>query len=152
MENALSTLSILPANKSELASFKNSLKNAILNGTHDGLEVKRIFKILEEIVKVSKDDDVKEMINSEADKYHDKTFEYIGCEFSKADIPAYDYSACNDSELTMIEQELKRLSEACKARKSFLASLNEPYINQETGEVVLPPIKTTNTQIRIKLK
>ena len=152
MENALSTLSVLPSSKLELASFKASAKEAILNGYNEPLEILRTFKVFDEISKLRADKEIKAYIEIESDKYTEKTIEAFGCEFQKREMPKYDYSACEDSELDMMENELKLLTENIKARKKFLITLKDNYINQETGEIVKPPVVTYTNSIAVKLK
>jgi hypothetical protein len=152
MENALSTLSTLPENKQQLTDFKANLKNAILSGVKDGLEIKKLHKVLEEILKTFKEPEVVEMIESEADKYHEKSFEYIGAKFQKRNNTKYDFSVCEDSELIQLEQQEKLVKTNLKARQDFLKGLKENYINQETGEVIKPPAKTTSEILAITLK
>ena len=152
MENALSTLSSLPENREQLKTFKESLKTAILSGVKDGLEVKKMHKILEEILKTFKDPEVVEMIGLEADKYHEKTFEYIGAKFQKRNTTKYDFTACCDSEYVQATMALELAKKNLKAREEFLKTIKEPFINKDTGEIINPPAKYTNETISITLK
>lgn len=153
MENALSTLSVLPVNKTELKTFIASAKGAILSGYNNPLEALKSIKMLETIAKELRGDkEVMEYVQSESDNYNEKAFNFCGCDFQKREIPVYDYSACEDSELDMMENNLKLLSEQIKARKKFLITIKDHYINQETGEVIKPPVKTIKSSIAITIK
>ena len=150
---AINTLTIMPTKKAEITDYVLNIKESVLSGEYDLLEFAKILKSLETIVSaLRKDADIKGAIDSDLDNYNEKTFDYLGCKFQKRETPSYDFTACEDSELDMLENEFKRINIALKARKEFLKSLKGFYINQETGEVVKPPVKTVKSSLAITLK
>lgn len=151
MNNALSLLSQFPDNKAQLKTFVSSFVDAAKNGYNEPLEVLKKLKILEEITKQTKAE-LKDFFQDDSDNYHEKKIVRFGCEFQKREVPKYDYSVCDDSELAMMENELARLTLDVKARKAFLAGLKDNYINQETGEVIKPPAKSYQSTIAVILK
>lgn len=149
MENALQTLSVLPANKSEYKSFIDSAKSAILNGYNEPLEVLKSLKILELIAKdLRADEQIREYLENEADKYHEKTIEKFNCIFQKRETTTYDYSECNDSHLDSLLEQEKQIKEAIKIRQSQLQS----GFDSQTGEVLNKPTKTIKSSIAVSLK
>jgi hypothetical protein len=149
MENALQTLSVLPANKSEYKSFIDSAKSAILNGYNEPLQVLKSLKILESIAKdLRTDNEIREMLENETDKYTEKTIEAHGCIFQKRETATYDYSECNDSHLNDLLEQEKQIKEAIKIRQSQLQS----GLDAQTGEVLNKPTKTFRTSIAVSLK
>jgi hypothetical protein len=150
---AISTLTIMPTTKAEITNYVRNIKESVLSGDYDLLEFAKILKSLETIVAtLRKDTNIKDAIESDLDNYNEKTFDYLGCKFQKRETPSYDFSACEDSEYDMLENESNRINIALKARKEFLKSLKDFYVNQETGEVVKPPIKTVKSNLAITLK
>ena len=153
MEKAISTLTILPTTKVQINDYTNQIKRSILSGEYDLLNIAKVLKSLGTIAEtLLKDEEIKEAIHDEADKWHEKTFEHVNCKFQKRETAKYDFSICEDSELTMLENEEKRIKAAIKARKEYLKTLKDFAVNQETGEVIKPATKTITSSLVITLK
>lgn len=153
MDKAISTLTVLPTTKAQISDYINQVKQSILSGEYDLLNIAKVLKSLGTIAEtLLKDEEIKEAIQDEADKWHEKTFEHVNCKFQKRETANYDFSICEDSELTMLENEKRRIDAAVKARKDFLKTLKDFYVNQETGEVIKPAAKKIISSLAITLK
>ena len=114
METAISNLSILPQNKQERETFVQKVKTEILNGDYNPLDVDIYFKNLEETIKaIRKDEDIKNLILEECEKYNNKSFEYKGNLITVTSRTTYDYSTCGDSQL----DEINKLIEELEAKR-----------------------------------
>jgi hypothetical protein len=150
--NTLNTLTVLPSTYSEIKSFVESAKAEILSGNTDPLVIKRQLKAFREVIKnLEEDEEIKDYILTEALKYNGKTFEHAGCKFQIREIPQYDYMFCNDSELVSLKIKENMIKEQVKAREKFLQGLKEPFVIEETGEIIKPAAKKSTTVIAITL-
>lgn len=150
--NAISTLTVLPRTKTEIKDYIDLVKSDILSGYVNPLESAAMLKSLEDIVKALRaDEEIKGYILEEADKHQEKTVEEFGCKFQKRETPRYDYSVCDDSEYNRLADKLNYAKEQVKARENYLKSLKEPTINEDTGEVINPPVKTSTTSVSVTL-
>lgn len=65
----------------------------------------------------------------------------------------YDYSLCGDSELAELENQRFALDAKIKARQQVLKHLPiQGMVNPNTGEVILPPSKSSKTIIKTIFK
>lgn len=143
--NALSTLSEMPLTKDECKTFANMAIEEILSGERNPLQIEIQLKALEETIKLIRDNEhVKKCLQTEAEKYTEKTFQFQNAEISKMSRSNYDLSTCNDSVYNKLKSELKE-------REAFLKALNSQVANPETGEIINPPVKTYTNYLQIKL-
>lgn len=151
--NTLSTITILPGTKEEISIYCQNAKNEILAGDYDPLLILKQLKAMETVLKnLLSDEEIKKSFKKEAEKY-DKTFNHLGVEFQLKNLPAqYNYENCNDSELILLQQEFEMKKSQLKAREKFLQGLKNNYINQDTGEVILPPAKSQGTVVSVTFK
>ncbi len=151
-EKKLSLFKDLPASKKEIDAYVQKVKENILNGEFDALDVKLKLKVFSEIIKsLEKDEDIKDFVISEAEKY-EKSFEYLGNKFTLQNRSTYDFETCKDSEWSELQTQLKALKEKIKERENLLKSLKAPIADAETGEIIYPPAKKTNTILNLTLK
>jgi len=148
MENALSTIRLLPATKQELKSYTEKVKAEVLSGHYDALEVAGMLKAMEELVKsLRADKDIKEAIETEADKYAEKTIEIGNFKITKSSRSTKDYAGI-DPILEDLNVSLEQTKKMIKARQSVIDS----GVNPETGETFPPVPKQTQTIISVTLK
>jgi hypothetical protein len=155
MDNSYSALSLIkqmPENKAQIKSFVNSVKDEILLGWNNPLELDLRLKIMEEIIKaIRKDEEIQEAVILEADKYQEKTVTIFGCEVQKRNSTTYDYSTCNDPELDLLQAKAEQANKELKARQEFLKSLTTPVADLATGQVIEPPLCRQKTTIAVKI-
>lgn len=121
MENnrALATLTQLPTTQTEIKSYVQTVKDDILGGWIQPEESAIILKAFEDIVKaLRQDQEIKEYILSEAEKYTEKTFDYGGAQLTKSSRTTYDYS--RDEEWSELNEQLNDIKAYIKARETLL--------------------------------
>ena len=87
------------------------------------------------------DKEVKEIIMEEADKYHEKTFEFSGAKVTKSKRTTYDYAVCNDSVYNSLKEQLK-------IREAILKS----GIDASTGETFTKPTEKVSEFLQIEIQ
>ena len=149
METAISTISIMPANKAELKNFTARMKAEILSGSYDPLNVAGMLKAMEELIKeLRADADIKEAIEEAAEKFTEKTIDFANFKLTKSQRSTYDYSVCGDAVYNSMISDAERMKEAIKAREAMLLTGFDP----STGEAFNSPAKKTASIISVSLK
>ena len=148
METAMSTIKILPASKAELRHYIGKIKDEILSGYTDPLEVAGMLKAMEEIVKALRSDvDIKEVIQATAEMYKEKTITFGTYEIRKSERKTKDYTGI-DEVLAGLNADLERIKAMIKARQAVI----DAGVNPETGEQFPPVPYTVNSIISVTLK
>ena len=146
---ALQIINSVPASRSEINQFVDSILSIVMEGEVDPLSVHRRINALERIIKGIKDNaDYKFAINDQADKYSEKTFDFEGAEFTKASSARYDYSD-NEYWHKLKEVELKAIDDR-KDHEKILSALKEP--TEINGELSYPPSKKSTSYVKITLR
>lgn len=156
MENQMgimSAVNLLPSTKEQVAVFTQGIKDAIINGDVNPLDVLVQLKMIEKTLEVLKDKEVESEIMREASKFHkDELLEYRGCKLEVKEVGvSYDYSTCNDSDIETLYEEKKRIDEKIKQRESFLKTINGDVYGSD-GVQLLKPIKKSTTKIVVTIK
>ncbi len=138
-----------PTNKTELSVYVKSVKDELLSGNYDMLQVAGLLKSMEETAKQLKaDSDIKDAILEEAAKYPDKTIDLDKFKLTKRDSVTYDYSECGDEVYNQMVEDKKQLDEQIKARQEMLKTGVDP----STGETYNKPLKRATSTISVSLK
>jgi hypothetical protein len=150
---SIQKLTTLPKSKEEIGAFANQVKEALINGDVNPLEVLRFFKAMEKTHEA-----VKPVLDQNAVKEAEKfparqPIEMSGVKFELAEFGTrYDYSVCNDQQYDLLKSELDLVSAKLKDREKFLQALKEPFdmVDEGTGEVIKinPPVKKSTTGLR----
>ena len=155
MENysALSLIKAMPETKAQIATFIRSVKEELLSGASNPIEVDVRLKILEEVISgIRKDEAIKEQLVDELAKYPEKTVKLYGCEISKRNMTKYNYQYCNDSELVLLQAEADMAALKLKERQELLKMIKpKTLVNPETGEYLEPPLVTITESFSIKI-
>jgi len=154
--SALAIFKNFPTTKAEISTAICTIKDEMLSGDYNPLEIDLHLKKIEEMVKgVREDKAVKGAVLTELEKYGEKTVSFAGCEITKVSRGSYDYDLCNDSELQDLEREAERVNSALKDRQKFLQSLRSEMtiVNQNSGaiETIYPPAKKSTDSFSIKI-
>jgi len=141
---ATSVITLMPENKEQIEMFALKVKQAVLNGTINPLELDVRLKAIEETVtSIRKDKEVKSEIVKEASKYG-KSFDFRNAKITISERGTYDFS--NDA-------EWKTLKEKIKERELFLKSIpEEGTVDIKTGEVIYRPPQNYTDIITYKFK
>ena len=154
MESVISYLTVLPESKEQRQQFIEMAESEILSGNRNPLEFEIALKSLEELIKeIRKLETVKRAVLNEADKYHEKTFDFRGYKITKTSRSTYDFSTCNDYQWNELKQKEEAIKETIKQRETFLKSITnkfDPVVNSETGEIIYPPALTIKDFLTIK--
>jgi hypothetical protein len=153
MENLPQTASyyinVMPSTKKQVTTFVEKYVDEILEGYENPIKVAVQLKAMEEVIKgLRSHQELRELILSEAENYG-KNFEECGAKLQiKEAGTKYDYTVCGDSKLNAMYAEMEILKEKIKDREIFLKSIkNESVVDAETGEILLPPLKTSSTTV-----
>ena len=151
--NAISTLTVLPTSKTDIEKYVNLIKEDILSGYINPLETALMLKSCEDIVKALRaDEEIKQCIELEADKYSEKTIEFRGAKIGKSDKTTWDFSNCEDSIYNDLTSRINQLTAEKKGREMWLKTIKTPTVDQSTGELINPPATTHQSILSITLK
>jgi hypothetical protein len=152
METTISTMSIFPSSKDEVAAFSNKMISELESGNANPLDVLRFQKCFEKVFENVKPT-LMEMARTEAEKYGAKKFEYKGLKMELAEVGTkYDFSGCNDAELNTLVSAVESINVKIKERQTFLKALTQPTtVVNDDGEVVTlnPPVKSSTSSIKV---
>lgn len=154
METALSTISVLPSEKLEVAQFARMLKSEILANDRDPLAILKQMKLIQKTFDdVLTDDDIDNHFLIEAEKYKQKTFDHLGCKFTIMETGIKtDFKECGDSKWYDLQKELTDLKKKITERETFLKSL--PYegtVDPVNGNFLTKPTRSSKTKVTITL-
>lgn len=150
--NVMPYIDVMPSTMEQLTKFEMMFISEMEN--KNPLEIAIQLKAMEELISnLRANNKVRDYIMSEIDKYPEKSFKYQGATFEKAETGVkYDYSQCGDSVLNKLEEQSKKVSKELKERQKMLQIIKEPVANPETGEVINPALRTSNSYVKISLK
>lgn len=151
---ALSTIADAPITYVEIGNLIHFMKQELLSGDYNPLDVELKLKAMEETIKqLRSDEEIRAFVLSEAEKYG-KSFEWRGAKMSIREVGVkYDYAATGDSEWAILDAQIRELTEKKKAREKFLQSIPDGgTVNPDTAEVVYRPAKTSTTSIAVTLR
>ena len=150
--NAISTLTILPKTKQDINNYVELVKSDILSGYINPLESAQMLKSFEDIVKALRgDEQIKKYIESECDKYVEKSFSHNGSMFTKQERTKYIYENCKDDVWNDLMTQKAQIEAAIKGREGWLKTLKYPTPDVNTGCIVNPPATEFQTVISITL-
>ena len=150
---ALSTIADAPITYVEIGNLIHYMKQELLSGDYNPLDVELKLKAMEEMIKqLRSDEDIRQFVLAEAER-HGKSFEWRGAKMSIREVGVkYDYASTGDSEWALLDAEIKELTEKKKAREKFLQAMPVTgTVSPETGEMIYPPSKTSTTSIAVTL-
>ena len=150
---ALSTIADAPITYVEIGNLIHFMKQELLSGDYNPLDVELKLKAMEETIKqLRSDEEIRAFVLSEAEKYG-KSFEWRGAKMSIREVGVkYDYASSGDSEWALLDAQIKELTEKKKAREKFLQAIPDMgTVSPETGETIYRPAKTSTTSIAVTL-
>jgi hypothetical protein len=155
-ETALSTISVLPDNKKQVAIFSRKLKDEILASDKDPLKILVQLKFIERLIEdILKDEEIELHFLKEFELYEkEKTIEVNGAKLSQGEVGVkYAYDESGDPVWNDLNGKLKELSEQKKEREKFLQNIpyNEGVVDPGTGVFITRPPKSSKTKVRVVL-
>ena len=135
MENALSTMKLMPSTKKELKTYVAKAKQEILGGWYNPLQVAGMLKAMEEVVKqLRSDPEIKDAIDNEASKYPDKTIDLCDFTITRSQRSTPDFTGI-DSILDNLYKDAEMLKQVIKAREQVVLSGVDPSTGEAFDEV-----------------
>jgi len=145
------------SNKDKVSVLTKSVKNMVLDGEINPLEVAISLKGMEAFTKSLRSDPlIQDATLEELERYGGKLIHFAGAKFSIREVGvSYDYTECQDPTWDFLNEQMDKLKEKMEEREKFLKSLrkSETMVNDETGEVytIYPPVKKSKTGYAVSL-
>lgn len=154
METALSTITVLPGNRTELAMFTRKIKAEILANDRDPLMILKQLKFVEKLIaELLTDKELDDHFLTEAEKYKEKTFEHLDCKFTVAETGVkYQYEETGDPVWFDLNKQITELKENMKVREKFLQNAGAGFVEPTHGVYVNAPPRTSKTKVTVTLK
>lgn len=143
----------VPLNKRDIKRIAAKTVLLVTEGDENPLEVDIKLRYLAEMIEqIRGNEEMKEAILGEADKYPEKSFDAYGAKITKTSVGTrYDYSECKYEYYIDVLEEIKKLNVKKKECEKLLQGLTDDMVVEETGEVIHPPVKTSKEGIRVQL-
>lgn len=156
MENTdliiLSPPNLLTCTKADIANLVSNVCENLNDGLLDHAQALVVGKKLEELFK-QYNEAVRQLSKGKIKLHKGESYITHGVEITEAETGVkYDYSKCNDSEWNSLTEKIEPLIELRKSREKFLQSIRKDWIDEETGEVINPPLRTGSTSYKLTFK
>jgi hypothetical protein len=154
MNEALSTINVLPGTKVDLAIFSRQIKSEILTNDRDPLLILKQLKFIEKLVAdLLTDKELDDHFLNEAHKYgKEKTIEHLDCKFTIQETGVkYDYDACGDPVWNDLNESIGKLKETMKEREKFLQNAGEGFVEPNSGVFVNKPPRSSKTKVTVRI-
>ena len=144
----------IPVTKTGQNELRELMKNSLADGEVNPIEavVKSMYEVLSSFLK---DDDVKELVVNECEKYgKGETPSFAGAKVQVKETGVkWDYTDCGDPVYDSLSIQMEELKQRMKQRESYLKTITErkTEIDEATGEIytILPPVRTATTSYSI---
>ena len=146
-------LANVPLTKEGLTQLATVIVKGVLDGDKNALEVDIQLRYLAELVDmIRKHALMKREVQDEADKYPEKTFDAYGATVTKTLRTTYSYDVCRDSVWGDLFKRIEELNDQRKRREIFLKAIGDNEVfDEETGELLFPPKKSSSDSLRVTL-
>lgn len=154
--DTINKLNLMPSNKSEVSEFIFNIKDAILEGEVDPLDVARQMSAISALVKeFNADKEITYQIIKEAEKYEQKSFEAKNCKIQIKEVGVkFDFSKCGHSGWHETKQIIEDKSKKLKDIETTLKTIRESspeLVDTESGEMLRPAARSSTTKAVITL-
>lgn len=154
-ETAISTISVLPSGKLEVAQFVRKIKSEILANDKNPLPILVQLKMAEKTIKeILTDDDIDSHFLKEFLLFSkDEKVTISGAELRAGETGVkYDYNASGDSKWIDLDKQIAELTEKRKQREKFLVTLpDEGAVDPDSGLFITRPPKSSKTKVIVKI-
>jgi len=153
MEKALSTITVFPSNKTEVAMYGRKLKAEILANDRDPLSILKQLKYVEKIIKdILTDEEIDNHFLNEAHQYNEKTFDHLECKFTIQETGVkYDYEASGDPVWFDLNKQMSDLKETIKTREKLLQNAAEGFVEPNSGVFVNAAPRSSKTKVTVRI-
>ena len=151
-----SYITVLPSTVSQIHNFVDRFIQEMGGGCIEATKVALQLKAMETLIKkLRANPKIRDMIMESVDKETDKVFTIDGARFEKSETgTSYDFSNCGSSTWERLKKEEESLAVDLKAEEEKLKMLyysDLEIADEETGEILNPPVKTSNSYVKITL-
>jgi hypothetical protein len=152
-----SVITLFPTTKTQQSIFVGKLIDNVLNGEINPLESEIQMKNIEDVVKAYRsNEEIKEAVLKEAEKYGQKTFETSGATVQIKEVGVkYNFEDCGHLEYNSICDAINQLTAKKKEIEARMKAHSEKWIETDiqTGETyeVYPVSKSSTTQAVITI-
>jgi len=151
-----SVIHLMPSTADQVNKFANRVVQSVKYDGENPLWLLVQIRGMEKAFKIITEK-IQENLLTEAEKYPDKKFEFMGNEIEKAEIgTSYDYSVCNDTDWEIYSSDEKNAANSRKEREAFLRALPGPMdiLDRMTGELITirPPAKKSTSGLKVFIK
>ncbi|MVZ67403.1 hypothetical protein GQF61_16230 [Sphingobacterium sp. DK4209] len=143
---------LLSLNKSTIHLLVSEVCHSINEGNEDPVKALVIGKKLDELSK-QYNESVRQLVSGKIKLQKGESHLAFDVEIKEEETGVkYDYSICNDSEWNTITEKIEPLLIQKKNREEFLKTLRKEFIDEDTGEVIQPPLRTGKLGYKLSLK
>lgn len=154
-ERATGVIQQFSTSRAGIDVFSDQVIEDVKGGLVNPLQIRVWIKTMEEILeRVKKETNANQL--TEAEKYSENRFEFMGATLEKADFGKYDYSVCGDPEWEQFTVTENTAAEGRKLREAFLRTLQRPLdlVDKDSGEVISikPPFKKSAPGLKVSIR
>ncbi len=144
--------SLLNLNKSSISVLVNNVVHNLNEGLEDPVKALVIGKKLDELAK-QYNESIRQQVSGKIKLQKGESYRRYDVEITEEETGVrYDYSHCNDAEWNQITKELEPLLLKRKQREEFLKTIRKEFVDEETGEIIQPPIRSGKLGYKLSLK
>ena len=149
-------LTLMASTSTQIDVFSDGVIQSVKEGEINPLTVLIQLKAMEQAAnRILKE--IKDNLLTEAGKYPEREFEYLGNKIAKAEHGTkYDYSKCGDPVYQRLFEAAFEANGKLKERENFLKSIKEPFnfVDDVTGEVcfISPPTKKSTSGLNVSIR
>lgn len=153
--NTLGELKAIASNFTEATNFANIMIDEIGEGMYNPFEVLTILKLnIDMLDAVYRSEVLRITAGDELAKYPKETTKAFGFEISKGSKTTYDFTTCNDSLWSALQESLSLKKKELAERENFLKAIKVDFgiADTDSGEVLLPPARKTTDFFKLTKK
>lgn len=149
-------LTLMASTSTQIDVFSDGVIQSVKEGEINPLTVLIQLKAMEQATeRILKE--IKDNLLTEAGKYPEREFEYLGNKITKAEHGTkYDYSNCNDPVYKRLSDVATQANKQLKERETFLKAVKQPFnfLDESTGEVfvITPPTKKSTSGLNVSIR
>lgn len=143
---------ILSLNKDSISSLINQVCHSITEGNEDPVKALVMGKKLDELSK-QYNEKVRQLVSGRIRLQKGESYIKYDVEITEEETGVrYDYSKCNDAEWNQLTEQIEPLLAQRKQREEFLKTIRKEFVDEETGEIIQPPIRSGKLGYKLSLK
>ncbi len=143
---------LLNFSKNDISLIVSNVAHRLNEGNEDPIKALVIGRKLDELSK-SYNESIRQIVSGKIRLQKGEQLVMYGTMITEEEIGVrYDYSKCNDGEWDLLTSQIEPLLEKRKAREEFLKTLRKEFIDEETGEVIQPPLRTGKLGYKLTFK